>query len=103
MLRTSMAVIDYPTDNVSPSEVPELQGKELEDIRLNMYLNEDNADLMHSPRTELDEGMRVPIRLAYLLKKTLNRHKEVLNEEMHPMVYTKLVESIDKFMTGYYG
>lgn len=103
LLRTSMAVIDYPTDFIAAWDVPELQGEELQDIQHNMYLNPSNRFMVHEDRSPFEESMRVPIRISYLLKKSLHKHAKVLNVPVHFLEYLKLLNSVDDFMTGYYG
>ena len=72
LLRTSMAVIDYPTDKIPAWDVLELSGIELEDIQRNTYLNPDVRNLMHEERSEFEESMRVPIRVSHLFKKSIH-------------------------------
>ena len=106
LLRTSMAVIDYPTDKVPAWDVPELSGKELEDIKRNTYLNTDVRKLMHAKRSEYEESMRVPIRMSYLLKKSIHsqsRKDSKLKEPMSAAQEMKLIGSDDAYMQGYYG
>jgi hypothetical protein len=103
LLRTSMAVVDYPTDLVPAWDVPELQGEELSDIQRNTYVNPELRCFHHEERPEFEESMRVPIRMSYLLKKSLNSQGQRLTTPIHALQLQKLFASVDGFMHGYYG
>jgi len=103
LLRTSMAVVDYPSDNIAPWNLPELSGEELQNIRNNSYLNPDVRCLAHQQRTEFEESMRVPTWIGYLLKKSICSHSQRLQVPLTAMHETALLASVDGFMGGYYG
>jgi predicted membrane chloride channel (bestrophin family) len=118
LLRTSMAVIDYPTDFIASWKVPELQGEELEDILKHSLSNPELKEFRHEARSEFEESMRVPIRMSYLLKKSLQKQNKMLLEESGDHVatagsgssgplatshYISLMKNVDEFMNGYYG
>lgn len=118
LLRTSMAVVDYPTDFIAAWKVPELQGEELQDILLHTYVNPSLHPFRHEGRSEFEESMRVPVRVAYLLKQTLKKHEKMLihvkgnhtdsspNTGGGPLPITQfanLMKNVDAFMNGYYG
>ena len=121
LLRTSMAVIDYPTDFIASWKVPELQGEELEDIMKHSFYQNggDMKAFRHEARSEFEESMRVPIRISYLLKKSIQKHSKMLLIEEHstgtsktvagaggPIAtshYVNLLKNVDEFMNGYYG
>mmetsp|Transcript_6864 Transcript_6864/g.8896 ORF Transcript_6864/g.8896 Transcript_6864/m.8896 type:complete len:375 (-) Transcript_6864:91-1215(-) len=102
LLRTSMAVIDYPTDFIAAWDVPELKGEEKEDIR-NTLLGPIAKRYSHIELGEWEDTMRVPIRIAYLLRKTIHAHSTRLNAKLETSHENKLHASVDSFMSGYYG
>jgi hypothetical protein len=57
----------------------------------------------HGIRTEYEENMRVPIRLAYLLRKEIRNQRQMLGEPLATPQELKLMGSVDAFMNGYYG
>lgn len=110
LLRLAMAVIDFPCSGVAAWEVPELQSVAAKEI---------HADLMGSifvdgsaavryghgsgPRSEWEETMRVPIRMAYLLRKTVHSQSKVLSKEIALSQENAMLASVNGFMGGYYG
>lgn len=99
MLRTSVAVIEYPSEGVLAWEVPELSGPELE------YCTPSTSWRRHAqvPHSKFMDSMRVPLLMAYLLRQSIVSHVERLP---HPMVIqheAKLLGNIDSFLQGYYG
>jgi hypothetical protein len=80
-----------------------LQGPELEDILLNTYVNPEIRWLAHDERSEFEESMRVPIRVSYLLKKSIYSHKKRLPTPMAAIQENMLFTRVDGFMGGYYG
>jgi predicted membrane chloride channel (bestrophin family) len=102
LLRTSMAVIDYPTDFIAAWDIPELKGEELEDIK-NVLTGPCSKRWAHAERGEWENSMRVPIRIAYLLRKTIHAQDKRLQVPMVTAHENKLLASVDTFMSGYYG
>jgi Bestrophin, RFP-TM, chloride channel len=107
MLRTATAVIEYPEALVTPWDVPELSGFELDDVKSNLYLsiggNNKNLRWAHAEHSVWEESMRVPVRIAYLLTKTLHSQKKRLKEEIQVTQENKLLACVDSFMVGYDG
>jgi predicted membrane chloride channel (bestrophin family) len=103
LLRTANAVIDYPVTNVAAWDVPELNGLELEDVKRSSFLNPEMRRWAHADRSEWEESVRVPIRLAYLLRKTICRHKSRLKEPLNVQQDMRMMVSVDGFLNGYYG
>lgn len=101
LLRTAMAVIDYPTTGVPAWDIPELTGMEREDV----LCANGARHWAHAERTEFEDSMRVPIRLAYLLRKTIHSHWTRLPEgdKLQVAHENKLLQRVDHFMGGYYG
>jgi hypothetical protein len=98
-----MAVIDYPTTNVPAWDVPELRGAELEDIKASIFMTPEVCRWAHGDRSEWEETMRVPIRMAYLLRKTVHSQGTVLAEPMALAQENQMLGSINSYMGGYYG
>jgi hypothetical protein len=119
LLRTAMAVIDYPDTKVAAWNLPELNGIEMEEIKRQLLstVNDTNGSIDdsvrqssstvsrygHKARDEWDETMRVPIRLAYLLRKSIHLQVTRLSKEMVNPQEAKILGCVDAFMNGYYG
>ena len=103
LLRTAMAVIDYPEDKIPAWDVDELNGSEKEDIMRTIYLDPQVAALRMEIRSEFEENMRVPIRISYLLRKSIHSHATRLEDPMHVAFEGRLLGSVDSFMNGFYG
>jgi Bestrophin, RFP-TM, chloride channel len=106
LLRTSMAVIDYPTTGIPAWDLPELSGMEKDDIvnkATFMTLEMQRWAHHDKPRSEWEESMRVPIRLAFLLRKTIHSQETSLNPKIPTPIENKLHASVDGFMAGYYA
>lgn len=106
LLRVVMAVIDFPTTKIAAWEVSELNGAEREDVERTIFLNPDLQRLSHSESSEQSvwkETMRVPVRLAYALRKTIHSQNQRVAEPAHVALESRLHGSVDAFMQGYYG
>jgi hypothetical protein len=113
LLRLSMAVIDYPTTAIPSWKIPELQGDERDHIMKTLTCSTENGHhssqqqtprrWAHAIRGESEENMRVPIRMAYLLRTTIYSSRHRLETEFGPWQYGKLFASVDGFLGGYYG
>jgi hypothetical protein len=105
LLRTAMAVVDYPTDKIPAWTVPELNGFERDDVRRNLFLEEDSPARRwaHKPRDEWEETMRVPVRLEYLLQTTLHSQRRRLKVPIQIPQEARLLVNVSNFMVGYYG
>jgi predicted membrane chloride channel (bestrophin family) len=102
LLRTTMAAIDYPVTKLPAWEVPELNGVEKEEVQKSTYLKESRR-WAHAKRTESEESMRVPIRVGYLLRKTIFSQSQRLQNPIHILQVNKMLFSVDEFMNGYHG
>jgi hypothetical protein len=96
LLRTAMAVIDYPTTEVPAWDVPELSGFELDDIKKNVFISPELRRYAHRERTEWEETMRVPIRIAYLLRKSVHSQFSRVQAPIQISQENKLLASIGK-------
>ena len=103
LLRTAMAVVDFPEHEQPAWMVPELHGKELQDIMTKTYLNPANHEFLYEPRTNFEESMRVPVRISYLLMQSIHSHHFRLQKPLNIMFENRLLASVSSFMAGYYG
>jgi hypothetical protein len=76
---------------------------ELDDVKRNIYLSSNNRRWAHGERTIWEEGMRVPIRIAYLTRKCVHSQAKRLTEPIHVAQENRLLANVDNFMSGYYG
>jgi len=76
---------------------------ELEDVKNNIFLSANNRRWAHGERTVWEEAMRVPIRIAYLLRKSVHAQNKQLKEPMVAGQENKMLASVDSFMSGYYS
>ena len=99
MLRTSVAVMEYPSVGTPAWEVPELAGQELE------YCTPSQSWRRHAqlPHTQYMDTMRVPSLMAYLLRQSIVSQEERLPHPMVVLHESKLLGSVDSFLQGYYG
>jgi predicted membrane chloride channel (bestrophin family) len=88
LLRTSMAVIDFPTDFIAAWDIPELKGEELEDIK-NVLTGPYSKRWAHAERGEWEN--------------TIHAQDKRLQVPMVTAHENKLLASVDTFMSGYYG
>ena len=99
LLRTSVAVIEYRSEKIAAWDVPEMTGVELD------YCKPTNAWRRHSqmPFTEYTDSMRVPLRMAYLLRESILSQEGRLSKPLAMAQENKLLGSVDSFLGGYYG
>mmetsp|Transcript_38761 Transcript_38761/g.44273 ORF Transcript_38761/g.44273 Transcript_38761/m.44273 type:complete len:371 (-) Transcript_38761:87-1199(-) len=107
LLRVAMGVIDYPEHFVNVWELDELDERERAEIRKYVYFDTGSGPnalrWSHGKRTEYEENMRVPVRLAYLLRKQIRRGRKMLSEPVSGPQEMKFIGSVDSFMSGYFG
>jgi hypothetical protein len=103
LLRCSVAVILYPTTKVPSWDIQELNGFEREDVKNNIFLDPATLRYAHEHRSEYEENLRVPIRLAYLLRKSIHSQGNRLGKPLHVVREMKILGSVDGFMDGFYG
>lgn len=103
LLRTAMVVIDYPIDRVLPWDIPELNGAEAIDVKEHSFLHDANRRWAHGNRTEWEEAMRVPIRIAYLLRKAIHEQTTALSVPIVAGQENRLHANVDNIVGGYYG
>lgn len=103
LLRCSVAVILYPTTKTPAWDIPELNGFERQDVQKNIFLNAETLRYAHENRSEYEENLRVPIRLAYLLRKSIHSQGKRLGKPLHVNRELKVLGSVDGFMNGFYG
>lgn len=99
MLRTSVSVIQYKSEHVAAWEAPELSGYELD------YCTPTSAWRRHAqtPANRESDSMRIPTRLAFLLRQTICSQKKLLPHPLETSHELKLLGSVDSFMNGFYG
>ena len=107
LLRVAMGVIDYCEHHINVWELEELEEMDRAEITRFLFLDTGGSQnalkWAHGPRTEFEENMRVPIALAYLLRKEVRRHRSELKKALETPQELKLMSSIDNFMVGYHG
>ena len=108
LLRTAMAVIDYGTWGVPAWDLPELSEEEATVIKSTLFMKTNGSPnalrWAHQIRSEEDENMRVPVRMAYELRKAIHsQRKRFGSEKLETPQENKLLGSVDSFMNGYYG
>ena len=104
LLKAAMCVIDYPSTKLPAWNLPELAGEELAYVRSACFATSAEARRWaHGRRSEWEETMRVPIHIAYLLRKTIHSQLNRIKPPMQNPQEAKLLGSVDSFMGGYYG
>ena len=108
LLRVAMGVIDYCEHHVNVWDLEEVNDDDRAEIFKFLYMDVHNGSptaskWAHGERTEFEENMRVPICLAYLLRKELHYHRSQLAKPLEVPQELKLLASIDNFMIGYHG
>ena len=101
LLRLSMAVIDYPSENIPCWTIPELSGSTKDYILSNLDYAK---SLSHHGDAELN--MRVPIQMGYYLRDkifTVNQTIKGDSNQIAPWQFGRLFGSLDSYMGGYYG
>lgn len=107
LLRVAMGVVDYDDRNVNVWDLSELDNEERSEIQKFIFYDtggpKNALRWSHGIRTEYEENMRVPIQLAYLLRKEVRRNRSELGQALETPQELKVLSSIDAFMVGYYG
>ena len=117
VLRTAVEVTNYNTNKIPAWDIAELSGSELQfaidghvhvatsgtttgtssssSSVANSVIQEENAIFLDS--------LRVPTRMAYLLRESICSQEERLQHPMHIQLENKLLSSVDSIVQGYYG
>ena len=109
LLRTAMAVIDYPTTHSPAWDIPELTREEKEAIKSILFCQvpdspRNSLRWAHRIRTEEEESMRVPTKMAYELRRAIrSQHTRFGPKKLETNQELKLLGLTDSFMNGYYG
>jgi hypothetical protein len=99
LLRTTVANIEYPSARVPAYEIPELSGMEWQ------YVQPDRNFLQRTeiPYSEETDSIRVPNRMAQLVRETICSQLSRLAHPMNVQEEINMLASVDKFQEGYYG
>mmetsp|Transcript_34875 Transcript_34875/g.39767 ORF Transcript_34875/g.39767 Transcript_34875/m.39767 type:complete len:330 (+) Transcript_34875:52-1041(+) len=100
LLRTSVAVVEYFSKGLPGWKYPELSGYEA------AYATPSDSwerDYPSNPHDDYSNTTRIPFRMAYLLRKTISAHDVRLIVPINVRHEISLLNSIDKFMAGFYG
>ncbi len=109
LLRLSMAVIDYQETRIPVWEIDELAPEEKKAIKATLFYNTDSSSpnamrWAHEVRNEEEENMRVPVRMAYELRKAIHKQRQLFGDKkLETSQENKLLGSVDSYMSGYYG
>jgi predicted membrane chloride channel (bestrophin family) len=99
LIRSAMAVVDYPSSGVKVMDLPELQGAVLEDLKINLP----PTRWLHEPRSEHEQSNRVPIRISYLLSKCIRSQEGRVDPPLALAAEGDLHTFVNSCMDGYYG
>jgi predicted membrane chloride channel (bestrophin family) len=109
LLRLSMAVIDYQETRIPVWEIDELAPEEKKALKATLFYNTDSSSpnamrWAHEVRNEEEENMRVPVRMAYELRKAIHKQRQLFDDKkLETSQENKLLGSVDSYMSGYYG
>ena len=108
LLRTTMVLLEYPIHHTLPWTIPELNGMEANDIAKNLLAMTNtrsiNNNHHHSTSNAIwEDVLRVPIRIEYLLRKSIHSNMIRLTEPIPIQLELKIFMSVDNFMNGYYS
>ena len=109
LLRTAMAVIDYPSTHVRVLDIPELMRCQVERQELLQYAHATTTTYSSSSSSAsssrlLEENMRIPIGMSYLLRKSIRSQEERLQPCCIPVVAEgDLHALVNAFLDGYHG
>ncbi|KAL3922166.1 MAG: hypothetical protein SGILL_002351 [Bacillariaceae sp.] len=99
LLQTTVATTQYPTHRVPAYEIPSLSGVELQ------CATPDRSFLQRAniPFSEEANSVRVPKRMAQLVRETVCSQNERLSHPISIQQEMNLLASVDKYQGGYYG
>lgn len=100
LLRTAMAVIDYNDSRVKVSHIPELSGPERRDLQKHLPLSD---QWLHESRTDYEENMRIPIRMSYLVRKSIRSQEARIKPPLAVIAEGDLYAFVNSFMDGYHS
>lgn len=102
LLRTAMSICDYNSSSsggIKAVDLPEVEGDVLEDLSTNLP----PTRWLHDNRTEYEENLRVPIRISYLLKKSIRSQEQRLHPPIPVIPEGDLHTLASSITDGYQG
>mmetsp|Transcript_29300 Transcript_29300/g.44335 ORF Transcript_29300/g.44335 Transcript_29300/m.44335 type:complete len:379 (-) Transcript_29300:217-1353(-) len=103
-LRSIMAVVDYDTDKLASWDLPEIDPQIATQLREVLFLDESTKRFTHhSWVSKCEENMRVPVRLALSIRKTIMSESKRLDQPMEGAEVNGMLSTADGIMNGYYG
>ena len=108
LLRTTMVALEYPIHQTLPWTIPELNGMEANDIKNNLLSMTNTPSVVNDTNSRnynaiWEDVLRVPIRIEYILRKSVHSNMIRLTEPIPIQLELKIFTSIDNFMNGYYS
>lgn len=104
LLRATMAVVDYPDQSIPAWTIPQLNGVEREDVLDNVLATSATARRWaHHDRSEWEETLRVPCRLAYLLRQSIQSSQTEDRLGKPLSLHYFLLNNVTGFLKGYCG
>lgn len=99
LLRTSMSVCDYHiSGGVKAVDLPEVEGDVLQDLATNLP----PSRWVHDDRTDYEENLRIPIRISYLLRKSIRSQESRLEPTIPVISESELHAFLNRIMDGYH-
>lgn len=99
LLRTSVAVFEFPSSGVAAWQVPELGGTELECCTPSASWRRHEQ----TTPTEESDSQRVPMLMAYLLRESISSQGERLSHPLSEIQEAALLKNVATYMSGYYS
>eukprot|EP00548_Thalassiothrix_antarctica_P000828 CAMPEP_0194147076 /NCGR_PEP_ID=MMETSP0152-20130528/22509_1 /TAXON_ID=1049557 /ORGANISM="Thalassiothrix antarctica, Strain L6-D1" /LENGTH=375 /DNA_ID=CAMNT_0038847765 /DNA_START=70 /DNA_END=1197 /DNA_ORIENTATION=- len=102
-VRCIMCVMDYQNDKVASWDLPEIDPQIAVKLREQLFLNDKTkAFAHHSWISKCEENMRVPIRLALLLRKQIMSQSKKLEQPLIGAEENRMLGTVDAIMNAYY-
>jgi predicted membrane chloride channel (bestrophin family) len=99
LVRTAMAVLDFPSSGVKVMNIPEVNGAILQDLESSLP----PTRWLHEARTEYEENFRIPIRLSYLLRESIRSQEGRVEPAIPAVAEGDLYAFVNGGMDGYFG
>jgi predicted membrane chloride channel (bestrophin family) len=99
LVRTSLAALDFPSSGVPMLKLSELEGDVLDDLECNLP----PTRWLHEVRTEYEENFRIPVRMAYLVRKSIRSQEGRVDPVIPNSAEAHMHRYLNWYMDGYFG
>lgn len=104
LLRSTMSMIDYPTEGIPAWEMPEFDAASRSVLKKQLFPEQATLRFAHREQvSECDDNVRVSVCLAFTLRQAVVAQRSRLEKPLAVFEELALLNTIDAIVNAYYG